>query len=300
VRGLQKNDESRRKDLQKCSAMDWDDLHYVLTVARAGTLVGAARRLAVNQTTVARRLAAAEASLGARLFERVDGLLHPTKAGEVAISRAAQVKAEIDALESGVGNDYSSAAGVVRLTAVPILVNRLIIPALPSFRAAYPRIQLELIAEPRNLSLSRREADIALRMSRPERGGAALTKRIGRLDYAAYGPRGCNADRLPWIGYEEGLRHLPQARWIAAAAEGRHPAPLSVNDAEAIVQAIYSGLGKSVLPCCVADRDKRLERLGPKAILSREVWLLTHRELRHEGRIDAVIAWLQELLATVP
>jgi DNA-binding transcriptional LysR family regulator len=279
--------------------MNWDDLRYVLTIARAGTLAAAARRLGVNQTTVARRLAATEASLGSRLFERVEGMLHPTKAGEAAIARAAQVQAQVEALESGIGNDDAVATGLVRLTSVPILVNRLIIPALPSFQAAHPGIQLELIAEPRNVSLSRREADIALRLSRPERGGSALTRRIGRLDYAAYGPRGRGADRLPWIGYEDGLRHLPQARWIAAAAKGNQRASISVNDAEAIVQVIYAGLGKSLLPCCVADRDKRLERLGTKLVLTREVWLLTSREVRHQRRIDAAITWLQAVFANL-
>jgi DNA-binding transcriptional LysR family regulator len=275
--------------------MNWDDLRYVLTIARAGTLAAAARRLSVNQTTVARRLAATEASLHSRLFERVDGTLNPTKAGEAAIARAAEVEAQVEALESGIGNDDAAAAGLVRLTSVPILVNRLIIPALPKFQAAHPGIQLELIAEPRNVSLSRREADIALRLSRPERDGAALTKRIGRLDYAAYGPRGRGADRLPWIGYEDGLSHLPQARWIAAAAKGSRRASTSVNDAEAIVRVIHAGLGKSLLPCCVADGDKSLRRLGTRVVLTREVWLLTPRELRHQKRIDATITWLQDL-----
>jgi len=277
--------------------MNWDDLRYLLALARAGTLAAASRRLGVDQTTVARRLAAAEAALGARLFERVDGVLHPTMAGEAALARAAQVEAQIDALESSIGGDDTAPAGLVRLTAVPILINRLIVPALPSFVTAYPRIQLELIAEPRNVSLSRREADIALRLSRPERGGATLTKRIGRLDYAVYGPHGAATDQLRWIGYEEGLRHLPQARWIAAAIDGGETSSLCVNDAETIIQAIQAGLGKSVLPCRIADFDKRLRRIAPQVVLSREAWLLTHRELRHHGRIAAVVAWLQELFA---
>jgi DNA-binding transcriptional LysR family regulator len=96
------------------------------------------------------------------------------------------------------------------------------------------------------------------------------------------------------------LRHLPQAQWIAAAAEAGQLAPVSVNDAEGLVQAIYAGLGKSLLPCCIADRDKRLERLSSEVVLSRELWLLTHRELRHQRRIGAVIAWLLDLLGTLP
>lgn len=298
ARQLQENDDICHLNLQNCSPMDWNDLRYVLTVARAGTLAAAARRLNVNQTTVTRRLAAAETALGARLFERVDGALHPTKAGEAAISRAAKVEEEVLALTAGIDGADTAPAGIVRLTAVPILVNRLLIPALPSLYARHPRLRIELMAEARNVNLSRREADIALRLSRPERGGSVLAKRIGRLHYAVYGLRGCVAEDLPWIAYEEGLSHLPQARWIAAAAEGDGPAPLSVSDAEAIVQAIFCGLGKSLLPCCIADRDTRLVRLnGAESILSREIWLLTHRALRHHGRIEAVIAWLHEQLS---
>jgi DNA-binding transcriptional LysR family regulator len=277
--------------------MEWSDLRYVLTVGRAGTLAAAARRLGVNQTTFARRLAAAEAALRARLFGRKDGILHPTKAGEATIARAAQVEQEFRALDRGIGGADTVAAGIVRLTAVPILANRLLIPALSGFFAQYPRLRIELVAESRNLSLTRREADIAVRLARPE-AGTALARRIGRLDYAVYGPRRRSAGPLAWITYEEGLSHLPQARWIAAAAQDGEPAPLLVNDAEAIVQAVCAGIGKSLLPCFVGEREPRMRRLGRGVVLSREIWLLVHRDLRPQARIAAVLEWLAGLMAT--
>ncbi|MGE3829619.1 MAG: LysR family transcriptional regulator [Parvibaculaceae bacterium] len=278
--------------------MDWNDLRYILTISRAGTLAAAARRLGVNQTTVARRLAAAEAALGTRLFERVDGALYPTERGEAAVSRAMQVEQEVQALQQGIGGADADASGLVRITAVPVLVNRLLVPALPQLYARHPRLRIELVAEPRNLSLTRREADIALRMARPESGGGSiLAKRLGRLEYAAYGPRRRAADRLAWITYEEGLNHLPQARWIAKANHGADPVPLSVSDTETIVHAVRAGLGKSLLPRFAADRDARLRCLsGPEPLLTRELWLLTHGELRHHARIAAVVTWLEELV----
>lgn len=298
---LQKNADICLSNLQKCEAMDWNDLRYILTIARAGTLAAAARRLGVNQTTVARRLAAAEAALGARLFERVDGALHPTKPGQMAIARASQVEQEVHGLEHGIGGGDADTAGLVRLTAVPLLVNRLLIPALPPFFAKHPSLRVELIAEARNVSLTRREADIALRLGRPESGGSVLAKRIGHLDYAAYGPRQRAARDLPWITYEEGLSHLPQARWIAETARGEELAPILVSDAEAILHAIHAGLGRSLLPCFAADRDSHMRRLsGPGAVLTRDLWLLTHRDLRHHARIAAVVAWLSKLAGTRP
>jgi DNA-binding transcriptional LysR family regulator len=275
--------------------MDWNDLRYLLAAARAGTLAGAARRLDVDQTTVARRIAAAERALGARLFERKDGMLAPTKTGEAALARAARVELEMEALERDPSEADSAAAGRVRLTAVPILVNRMLIPALPKFHVDYPLIHIEMIAEPRNLSLTRREADIALRLARPE-AGAALARRIGYLDYAIYGPPRGAGERLPWITYEEGLSHLPQARFIASVMREGKAAPLSVSDAESLLQAVASGIGKSLLPCLIADRDPRLRKLsGPEPVLAREIWLITHRELRRQARIDAVIAWLERV-----
>lgn len=275
-------------------AMDWSDLRHVLAVARAGTLAAAARRLGVNQTTVARRLRAAERALGAPLFERRAGALAATAAGESAIARAARIEQEVEALAAGSRRETAGATGLVRVTTVPVLANRLLIPALPKLFAAHPGLRLELVAEPRNLNLTRREADIALRLARPD-SGAALTRRIGRLDYAVYAPRRRGGERLPWITYEEGLRHLPQARWVAAA--GGEEAPLFVNDAEAMLAALQAGLGKALLPCFVGDGEPRLRRLpGPKAVLSRPLWLLVHRDLRAQLRIAAAIAWLERLM----
>lgn len=284
--------------------MDWDDLRHLLAVARAGTLAAAARRLGVDQTTVARRLAALEKALGVRLFERSDGVLRPTQAGERALARAAAAEQEIQGLAQGVTGADRALAGLVRLTAVPILVNRLLIPALPALARRHPQIRLELIAESRNLSLTRREADLALRLARPESGAGVLARRIGHLDYAVYGAvngprrkaRDRAAHRLPWITYEEGQGHLPQARWIATAAKEEGLAPLAVSDAEALVHAIQAGLGKSLLPCFAGDASAGLLRLGAP-VLSRELWLLAHREQRHHGRIAAAIGWIEETAA---
>lgn len=279
--------------------MDWDDLRYVLTVARAGTFAAAARRLRVDQTTVARRLGVAEAALGARLFERVDGTLRATAAGEAVLARAALVESEVAALEHGVGESDARPVGLVRVTAVPLLVNRLLTPGLPRLLRCYPGLDLELVADARNLNLTRRDADIAVRFARPAGGGDVLTTRLASVPYAVYGARGRAADRLAWIGYEDGMAHLPQARWIAAAVRRGEPARLHVNDAEAIVHAIRAGLGKSLLPCFVGDRAPGMTRLDETRELPvRELWLLTHRQLRRHARIEAVVAWLRASVAS--
>ncbi len=284
--------------LQKSRELDWDDLRYLLLIGRGGNLSAAARRAGVNQTTVARRLAAAETALGARLFDRIEGGFHPTAAGVVALAHAERVERELGELRREIGGVDLAAAGTVRVTAVPILVNHLLVPGLAAFRRRFPKIELELVAEPRGLSLGKREADIALRLARPQQG-AALTRRLGQLDYAVFAARDASAE-LPWITYEGDLAHLPQARWMAREARGAGPAMLRFNDAEAILQAVLCGLGRSLLPSFLAAIEPRLQRQGKNhPVLSREIWLLVHPELRRLARIEAVISWLEEIVATL-
>ncbi|MGE0724461.1 MAG: LysR family transcriptional regulator [Alphaproteobacteria bacterium] len=286
--------------------IDWNDLRHVLAVARAGQFVGAGRLVGSDGTTVARRIAAIEGALGARLFDRsASGGLVPTEAGEVAISRAERVEREVAGLETIVAGTDSAIAGTVRVTSVPVLTNRVLVPASAVLSARHPALRIELVAEPRNLSLTRREADIALRLARPDPGAGARTvaRRIGRLAHAVYGPIGtAEPSRLPWVTYEEAMAGLPTARWIARAiaAEGAAAAPVSVNDAEGALQAAQAGIGRTCLPTVVGDRANGLARLAdPPNVppLVRDLWLMVHPDLRGLGRIAATIGWLDGLFA---
>jgi len=288
--------------------LDWNDLRHVLALAREGSFAAASRRLGLDATTVARRLRAIERALGVRLFERGgEGEMRPTQAGEVATSRAEAVEAEIGGLTLAVKGADSEISGTVRVTAVPILTNRVLIPAIADLVARHPGLRLELVADPRDVSLTRREADIALRLARPgpETGGRIIARRIGRLGYAAYAASHLPAPDLPgqitdlpWLTYEDGMAYLPQARWIAGVARKDGYAPLVVNDAEPLLQAILAGLGRSLLPCIVADHIAGLARMPEDGhpFPARELWLLTHPDLRHLARIAAVTAWIEATL----
>lgn len=283
--------------------LNWNDLRHLLAVARAGTLTTAARSLGVDATTVARRLKAAEAALRSRLFERMaDGVLRPTQAGEAAIARAERVEQLVHELRETAAGADAAVAGTVRLTSVPMLINRLLIPALPGLRAAHPAVRLELVAEPRSLSLVKREADIALRLARPadDAGAGVRARRIGRLTYAVYVPAACPPGAeaaLPWVTYEESMAGLPQARWIAAAIRReRGSAAVAVNDAEAILQAVRAGLGRSLLPGALVGADPALRRWpapGAPPLPERELWLLTHPDQAALSRVAAVVDWVE-------
>ena len=287
--------EKLRNEGAKLQDLDWNDLCHVLAISREGTLAGAARRLRINESTAGRHLARAERKLGAQLFERSQGRLHPTAAGLTAIATAERVERDVQAMAARLSGADRLAAGKVRVTAVPILVNRMLVPALPALFASHPQLEIDLIAEPRDLSLTRREADIALRLARPQRELRAVARRIGRLDYAVYALSGRDPARLPWIGYEDSMADLPQSRFIAErlARDGQDTAAIAVNDAEGVLAAVTAGLGKSLLPTAVAEDLPGLARLeGDGIALSRELWLMLHPDMRDLARIRAVTDWL--------
>ena len=118
--------------------MNWNDLRYILAIGRANSLAAAARQIAVDETTVGRRLSAIEASLGARLFTKVQGgRLVPTESGEVAMTHAERIEQEMNRLQLAVAGQDAAVIGMVRLTSVAVLINRLLLPAMPDLSAAH-------------------------------------------------------------------------------------------------------------------------------------------------------------------
>ncbi|MGY5803827.1 LysR family transcriptional regulator [Rhizobium sp. LEGMi12c] len=283
--------------------IDWDDLRHVLALARGGSFAAAGRVLGTDATTVGRRLRILEQRLGTALFSRdAGGVLSPTPTGEIAVAKAEAIEAEVMALSGALDAADPMALGKVRLTAAPSFISRLLIPSLPALLAQHSGLQLELIGDSRNFNLTRREADMALRLARPADGanGKVVARRIATLEYAVYVAEGqeSRAEELPWIVYEEAMAHLPHARWIAAQAEksGRS-SPLAVNDAEALLQAAIAGLGRALLPKILAENADGLCRVdsGDKNPPAREMWLLMHAELRQLVRIRTVSDWLDSV-----
>ncbi len=274
--------------------LDWSDLEVALAVARHGSLAGAARALRVDGATVSRRIARLRRVLGGPLFYRgSDRVLTLTDLGRDVADRAEAMETEIiGLLETARGADQM-VQGLVRLTSTPLIVNRLLTPASPALLTASPGLQIELNAEPADLSLTKRDADMALRLARPKTGGGrVIARRVGKLSYAVYGPAG-GKEALPWLTYEPRFAHLPQAEWMARR-QGR-VATLSANDAEGLIEAVAAGLGKTLLPIAIAARDARLTRLDDDVAITRELWLLTHRDLKDLPRIRAVGGWIEEM-----
>jgi DNA-binding transcriptional LysR family regulator len=273
---------------------DWNDLRYLLALHRAGTLSAAARRLGVNETTVARRLKRLEQALCNPLFTR-SGQAPPTltDTGRTALRHAERIESEALECAATLAETRQQLSGVVRITSVPVLVNRVLVPHLPDLHRDHPHLTIELIPDPRNLALTEREADLALRLARPANGGLKVTaRRLGNLQYAAYGPSTPNA-ALPWITFEDGHSHLPQAAWLVQAA-GSARAGLRIADADTAVEAVAAGLGHCLLPVIVGDADPRLQRIAAKGTEPpvRPLWLLSHRDQAGLAAVKAVTAWI--------
>ncbi|UYV37867.1 LysR family transcriptional regulator [Rhodobacteraceae bacterium D3-12] len=289
------------------SDLNWNDLRFLLALSRAHTLVGAARHLGVDETTVSRRLRALEQATGLVLLQPgVGRAITLTPAAHRLADIATAMEGESRALNALVSDHSGTPTGRIRLTATPMIVNRLIAPALPEFAAAHPGLSLALLPDGRDYDLARHEADLALRLARPSHGGQTLTtRRIARLTYAAFAPVGGDPETLPWITLDPALSHLPHARWLAAQTP---QARVTVSDVETARAAVVAGLGKTLLPCLP---DQPSHPAAPPTLTpiaantgtpppSRDIWLLRRRADRRDPATQAVAQWLETLCATLP
>jgi DNA-binding transcriptional LysR family regulator len=262
--------------------------------------------LGVEHTTVGRRIAALERSLGTRLFEKSRDGYSPTARGADIRALAEDMERTADTLvRRGIGGN-AEIAGNIRVTSTETLCSEFLVPALPRLMARYPELRVEVIANNSNLSLARREADIALRMARPE-GGALVARSIASIGYAVYAsksfcrkfglaPGRFEPDMHPVVGFDESGNEFQASRWLAdaCAAVGVRPNLVS-NSLHSQYAAVVGGIGAGVLPTYMAERDRRLVRLlGPSRVLSRDLWLVYHRDVRELARLRAVASFLVE------
>lgn len=291
--------------------LDWDDLRYFLAVTRSGSLSGAAKSLGVNHSTVLRRLSALEQRLDVRLFERFHTGYAMTQAGEELEEKLRAVAQQIELIERRLAGANTVLSGIIRITSTDTLVHGVLGPTLADFRSVHPRIQLQVVVQNTFLSLTKREADVAVRPSNkpPEN---LVGRRVGSIQTAIYASKAylrqaAKSKRSasdwrahPWIAPDESLGHLAQARWLAA-----HIAPeqvaLSADSLVAMAGAVRAGVGLGLLLCLLAEPDPGLVRLAaPLPELDTQVWILTHPDLRKVRRIQALTGHLQESLEKHP
>jgi DNA-binding transcriptional LysR family regulator len=276
---------------------DWDHLRYFLAVARTGRLTAAAARLRQDHTTVGRRLAALEASIGVPLFHRSLQGYRLTEFGERLLPAAeAMERTALAALDETRGSD-PAVSGTVRIGAPDGFGSFFLVRRIASLCAAYPKLTVELVAMPRIFSLSRREADIAIGLTRPTEGrlqARKLTDYRLRL-YAAREYLACHPvietqedlrdHRL--IGYVEDFIFTPELDYLPLIAQGLSP-QLRSSNLVAQYGAAVAGAGICVLPDFMAADDPALVPILPDRVsLTRTFWLVTHADLHGLPRIRA-------------
>lgn len=285
---------------QRISA-DWNDFPLILAIAREGRLSAASLSLGIDGSTVGRRLTAAEERLGARLFVRdLDGY-RPTSVGDAVIAVAEEIERKVLALYQTARQTAAEISGPVRITSVDALLTEWLTPRLPVLLETYPGLEIRLIAENRNLSFSRGETDLALRLAQPRGDAAIRMRRVGRLGVAIYGHakfRDVSPDEWksqPWLFYNDDVMDASSLRWLHSLSLQVAPR-LRSSSTSILVKACKAGLGIALLPCVVAD-DTDLVRLSPSNVVEGDIWLLSHRDTSDIQRFRVVTDWLARQVA---
>ena len=278
----------------------WDDLRFLLAVARAGTLSGAARSLGVNHTTVSRRIQALEEHVGVRLFERLSSGWATTEAGEDLLDSARRVEEEMAAADRRILGQDARLSGTVRVAITDVMAVALMAD-FAAFSEAHPGIELEFVAGYHASNLTAREADVAVRATAtpPEH---LIGRRVSGLTAAAYGSRAYLRRHPPhatplgdhvWLGFDASLAHLPPARWLREQLPQARIAGRS-NSGLVMQEAIRAGLGVGHLFTFQGDADPELERVTQPEGYDFGLWILTHPDLRRTARIRRFVDFLAD------
>ncbi|MGV7209815.1 LysR family transcriptional regulator [Oxalobacteraceae bacterium A2-2] len=285
--------------------MDWDNARIFLAIFRAGTLRAAAARLGIDQATVGRRLNALEQSLGARLFLRTPSGYVATPAGELAASAAEQMEQAADRFQRQMQGIDNRLSGTVRVTTSDTMARHFVIAALRELHERHPDIRIVLSTSTGITSLTRREADLAVRTLKPT-SPDLVSRHLVRRSMALYASHGYLHERgepVPGkaldghdiVIYSAGVapRHADK---ICGEPVHHARVAMEVNSGLALQEAAALGMGVAELPCHMADRDPRLQRIWPERVDHYDVWLVMHGDLSRSARVraaaDAIVGYL--------
>ncbi len=275
--------------------MDWDDLKVLLALSRKGSARGAAKELGVSNSTVTRRLDDMEHNLHTRLFDRTPDGYKLTGAGEQVLPTAEHVEELVLAAERKITGGDQELQGRIRVTLPPVSRMGFLVRRLAEFAEQYPGIELELTSSLDALDLSRREADIAIRVMPANTSPPDYL--IGRLmspiTASAYVHRDMlNPDRpedvahLPWIGKNPSEQ---KEEWLANTDYPLQPVRHAIIDISLLIEAVRAGMGMAYMPCFACYNDPDIVRVPGATIYHQaDMWVLTHKDLRLSARMRVV------------
>ena len=283
--------------------IDWDDVRYFLAVARGGSVRAAANRLAVNHSTVLRRIAQLEDRLGAQMFEKLPSGYRLTAAGEEVLDLAEQMDASSNRLETRIFGRDQTVGGLLRVTLAPTLATHLLMADFAEFARLHPDIEMEIAPSGELANLTNREADVAIRvvydrktlplnlhgLKGPELFGGVYIACDRLAQWHSGAP-----DPVRWIVI--GAHGIPD--WASEGEVRTTGVPFRITDAEAQIVAVRQGLGMTTLPCFVGDADPLLARVpGTELHMYGTLWLLTQGEARKTKRVRLFTEFVSRRLA---
>lgn len=281
--------------------MNWEDLRIFLAIAKAGTLSGAARLLNIDQATVSRRLASLEEQLDVRLIERLPREARITAVGHKILQEAREVENSTLKIER---MSITSKQERLKITvsAAPILARHFFAPNMLALSQALPKTQLSILSDAHFVSLSRLEADLAVRLS-PGIQDTDIIKKIGRMEFALYAHKDYHHITSPeeweFIAYPQRQTDFEHKRWLYGII-GKNDVVCEVADLSNQFEAACSGIGVAGIPCFLGDNNQQLVRLEtPKMMLELDIWIAKHPYRRNDKNIQQVSAAMTELVNTM-
>jgi DNA-binding transcriptional LysR family regulator len=283
---------------------DCNDLRAFLAVARTGRLTAAAARLGVDHSTLSRRVAALERGLTAKLFDRSPTGYTLTEQGARLVPMAEEMERLALGAGEAVGGSAASVEGAVRIGTPEGFGSWFLAPRIGALTQAYPQLRVQLVAAAATFSLSKRDADIVISVSRPQDGRLTVTRLIdydlglyaapAYLD--AHPPIDSAADLKGhrFVTYIEDLLHFPELDFVRQVAPEGCIA-LESSNLVAQLRATVAGAGLCVLPAFLAAGDPRLVRILPREVaLTRSLWLIIHQDLADLARVKAVVRFIRD------
>ncbi|MPY24211.1 LysR family transcriptional regulator [Shewanella psychropiezotolerans] len=263
--------------------MNIENIYFFTAVIRHGSLSKAASKLGVSPQTVGRKIAKLEYELGTNLFIKHPTGYQPTTDGLSFYKDAETVEKTLESLQANFKSQQNKFEGVVRVALPEMLAIQIVIPQLQSFIKQYPKLELQIVTGIFNVGIARGDADIALRLKRPEQG-ALTVRKVGSMSSGMFVSKGQNIglDKVPLIGWDNHI-DLPAAKWLTKITK-RSPS-LRFNTLATQEAAIRSGLGAGILPHFLSDG---LTEVEISSIKPESLWLVSHASETTTPRIRAV------------
>jgi molybdate transport repressor ModE-like protein len=269
--------------------VNWDDLRQFLAVARTGSISGAAKHLGVQHSTVSRRIRKLEQQLGARLLERKKTGYELTEAGEKIKHAATHIESEVLAVDGVLSGKDTCLTGSLRVSAINNMASTVLMPIFSDFSKKHPQVEMHIIVSNTDVSLSQREADIAIRLTNSPTD-SLIGKRMVTVASTIYGNRHYlqsmkqQGGEPEWIGVNCCVFHKTWTRQYCDHQSYRFVS----DDTLLTLSAIRQGLGVSFLPCFMGDSDPLLERYcDPDPAHDLGLWILLHPDLKRTARVLA-------------